>query len=237
MPSNHHRRPTVRPTIRSTVLATAVAAELAVGALLVAPPAHADDTPPAPGDASSAPLPEPPIRTGRTDDAPPAPTPVADPELPPAAVRTGRTGDVGEIPDAAPGADASAADPPPATPDPASDAATGEPSADRGSTRGSDDAPASSPPHEATPPAETPPGALTPSTPPLPTAHTVVEGDNLWEIAAAHLATASGRPRAELTALDIAPYWTRVCMTNRERLASGDVSLIYADEVIELPAP
>jgi nucleoid-associated protein YgaU len=68
------------------------------------------------------------------------------------------------------------------------------------------------------------------------TSYTVVPGDNLWEIAARHLAQATGRERAALTDGDITAYWARVCDANRDRIQSGDVNLIYAGEVIELPA-
>ena len=96
------------------------------------------------------------------------------------------------------------------TPGPPSTSASGEPS------------PASSP-------------SPVPPVPAAPLAHPVIPGDTLWEIAAAHLAATSRRPRAELGALDIAPYRTRVCMVNRPHLVSGDVGLIYSGEVIELP--
>lgn len=235
---------------RPLILATALAAELAVGALLVAPTALADEVP-APGEDPTAPTSEPPIRTGRTDDAPPAPAPVDVPEAPTTAVRSGRLGDV-PPPDAAPVVDDAPAEEPAAPSADGEPAAGGQPGRDPGPRTGTD-GPRSeqSDGHQSGGPTRAPgapstsatgstspaPGpAPVPPVPTVPLAHTVASGDNLWEIAAAHLATASGRPRAELGALDIAPYWTRVCVANRPHLVSGDVSLIYAGEVIELPA-
>jgi hypothetical protein len=63
----------------------------------------------------------------------------------------------------------------------------------------------------------------------------VVEGDNLWTIAAARLAGTSGRSPADLTDAEIAPYWIRVCDENRARLGSGDPNLIVPGERIVLP--
>ena len=86
-----------------------------------------------------------------------------------------------------------------------------------------------------------PDAALPTSTAPVPAAsappaHSVVAGDSLWEIAATQLATMSGRDRAALSAADIAGYWVRVCEANRGHLQSGDLNLIYAGEVVDLPA-
>ena len=65
--------------------------------------------------------------------------------------------------------------------------------------------------------------------------YTVAPDDNFWEIAARHLAAVTGRDREVLSDGDIAEYWTRVCGANRDRIQSGDVSLIYSGEVVELP--
>jgi hypothetical protein len=244
-----------RPLILSTALATALAAELAVGALLVAPTALADEIP-APGEDPTAPTGEEPIRTGRTDDAPPAPAaPVDVPEAPAPTVRSGRVGEL-PAPDAAPVVDDATAEEPDAPATPGEPATHGDPAAGRqpgsdpgprtrqsggqetgGPTRAPEPPSTSAPGSPGTAPdpgSGTAPGSPVPA---LPLARTVVPGDNLWEIAAAHLAAASGRQRGELGALDIAPYWTQVCMVNRQHLVSGDVGLIYAGEVIELPAP
>jgi hypothetical protein len=64
----------------------------------------------------------------------------------------------------------------------------------------------------------------------------VVEGDNLWTIAAARLARASGRAPGDVPAAEIAPYWERVCNANRARLASGDPDLVFPGEPVLLPA-
>jgi hypothetical protein len=104
----------------------------------------------------------------------------------------------------------------------------------------------------ALPPAATPTPTTTSSTtstpatvsPTAPTAvsmtsassHLVVEGDDLWHIAASHLASVTGREVAALSTAEIVRYWVRVCEDNRTHLQSGDLSLIYAGEVVELPA-
>ena len=64
----------------------------------------------------------------------------------------------------------------------------------------------------------------------------VVEGDNLWTIAAARLARTSGRSPTDITDTEVAPYWIRVCDENRARLASGDPNVIVPGEHIVLPA-
>jgi hypothetical protein len=63
----------------------------------------------------------------------------------------------------------------------------------------------------------------------------VVEGDNLWTIAAARIARTSGRSPADIPDAEVAPYWIRVCDENRARLASGDPNLIVPGERIVLP--
>lgn len=62
----------------------------------------------------------------------------------------------------------------------------------------------------------------------------VVEpGDHLWKISATHLDHILGRPaRPE----EVTPYWLSVIEVNRDHLSSGDPDLIYAGEVISLPA-
>ncbi len=64
------------------------------------------------------------------------------------------------------------------------------------------------------------------------TSHTVVRGDNLWRIAANHLATRFGRPA---TNSEISPYWVAVIGANTATIRSGDPDLIYPGEVLELP--
>jgi len=81
-----------------------------------------------------------------------------------------------------------------------------------------------------------PPALATP--PPSPTAgatHTVARGEHLWSIAARQVATATGKPPADVAPADIAPYWRRVVEVNRPRLRSGDPDLVFPGEVVELP--
>jgi len=125
--------------------------------------------------------------------------------------------------------------------------------------RSGDTAPSSAPPRRTPPrPLPTPaPTTTTPARPPIPPApaappaplapsspspattvgatHTVVSGDHLWSIAADHLASTSGRNAGDLTAADIAPYWSRVIDLNRSRLRSGNPNLVYPGEVVDLP--
>jgi hypothetical protein len=63
----------------------------------------------------------------------------------------------------------------------------------------------------------------------------VAAGDNLWLLAARHLAAVSGRSVGDVPEHEVAPYWVRVCDANRERLASGDPNLIFPGERVVLP--
>ena len=60
-------------------------------------------------------------------------------------------------------------------------------------------------------------------------------GDNLWEVAARHLAVTTARARGDVGDGEIAPYWLRVCDANRDRLASGDPNLVFPGERVVLP--
>ena len=82
-----------------------------------------------------------------------------------------------------------------------------------------------------------PPTLPSPPSAPSPTGtrHMVVSGEHLWSIASNHLATGSGKDASDLTAADIAPYWSRVVELNRSRLRSGNPNLVYPGEVVDLP--
>jgi hypothetical protein len=64
------------------------------------------------------------------------------------------------------------------------------------------------------------------------TSYTVADGDNLWEIAAGHLATVLDR---QPSAGEIGDYWRTVISVNRDTLRSSDPNLIYPGEIITLP--
>ena len=88
-------------------------------------------------------------------------------------------------------------------------------------------------------PPVTPPVPVTPPPgSPAPTSevtHRVTPGEHLWAIAAATLATRTSRPVAALSPADIAPFWTRLVERNRARVRSGNPSLVYPGEVLEVP--
>ena len=235
---------------RPFVLATALAAELAVGTLVIAPAASAQEAAPGPGavetgraetpPSSDAPAPDPaeptdpvpvPVRTGRSETS--APTiepdaPDADSTTPSDAasgpVRTGRldatTTDAPTRPAAAPPRSPRASGDTPSDPNPT----TGRRRGTTPAASASNDAPASPAPAPTASPALAPP-----------TTHVVVPGDHLWAIAAQRVAASSGRAVADLMARDVVTYWVQVCMTNRPHLRSGNPSRIYPGEVVELP--
>ena len=94
-------------------------------------------------------------------------------------------------------------------------------------------------PVPAPPPTTAPLLPPAPAAPPLaPTAgatHIVARGEHLWSIAASQVATATGKPPADLAPDDVAPYWLRVVEINRPRLHSTNPNLVYPGEVVELP--
>jgi hypothetical protein len=98
-------------------------------------------------------------------------------------------------------------------------------------------APAPASPVPASPEPAGPPAApVAPVAPVVDAAEVVVApGDNLWVLAARHLAAARGGPTSELSDGDVAPYWVRVCDANRERLTSGDPNLVFPGERVVLP--
>lgn len=193
------------------------------------PPTAATDAPP------SAPSPDPSVRTGRaaSPDLPAAATP-SIPTLPVDAgaslpsVRTGRAPDLGPAGAIVPPAPT----PPtgPSTPAPTRPA-TPAPAPAAG---GANDAATA---HGGASAAAKPPAVSVPAGPPPgPAAHVAVGGDDLWSIAAAHLAQLTNRAVASLPESEVASYWQQVCDANRASLRSGDLNLIYPGEEIQLPA-
>lgn len=65
--------------------------------------------------------------------------------------------------------------------------------------------------------------------------HDVVPGDNLWDIAATHLAQARGRPIDALSEAEVSAYWLRLMAANHGRLRSGNPNLIFAGERVICP--
>jgi hypothetical protein len=208
-----------------------------LGAAPVAAAAPSDPAPPpAPAATSDAPpnpvpAPDPSVRTGRapapgdaTGSTGATPGGSVDP------VRTGRAADLTTTGNsttappspAPPATDPSSPSPTPSTPTspPRSGATASTPAANDNSASG------------AAPP---PPSIATGPPPPDPTVHATVIGDDLWSIAAAQVAQASGRSISSLSNAEVAAYWQRVCDENRPHLQSGDVNLIYPGEQIALP--
>jgi hypothetical protein len=108
--------------------------------------------------------------------------------------------------------------------------------------------PASAPPTP--PPPTTPPPDPPPSTTPAPTVavprptapaaptaavHVIAAGENLWSIAAAHLGDLTGRPADAVPDVEVAPYWRALCDLNRATIRSGNPSLVFPSEVLQLP--
>ncbi len=225
---------------RPLVLATTLAAELAVGTLALAPPAAAQSTPdgpldpptveptgtdpePVPADPTD-PVP-PPVRTGRSDPLP-VEVPSALPDAVPAVPVSVRSGRLDEPPPTTPDLDAPDSQPavpptPAATPRDRTDRADGA-----GEAPGTTTSPSAATPAPATPP--TPAAGATDH-------RVVASGDHLWAIAAEQVAATTGRPASDLAAGDVVTYWVQLCMMNRPHLRSGNPSLIYPGEVIELP--
>jgi hypothetical protein len=68
------------------------------------------------------------------------------------------------------------------------------------------------------------------------TTHTVTAGEHLWSIAAATVAARTGRSVPDLSPADVAPFWVRLVERNRDHVRSGNPSLVYPGEVLELPS-
>jgi hypothetical protein len=86
----------------------------------------------------------------------------------------------------------------------------------------------------------TPAPAPLASSPPSPASEatrTVSAGEHLWSIAASTVAVRTGRSVEALSPADIAPFWARLVERNRSRIRSGNPSLVYPGEVVELPPP
>jgi hypothetical protein len=191
------------------------------------PPTATTDVPP------SAPSPDRSVRTGRavSPNLPAVATP-SIPTLPVDAgaslptVRTGRAPDLG-----AAGTSVPPVSTPPtgsSTPDPTRPAAPG-PAPTAGATHDAATA------HGTAAAAKPPTISVPAGPPPGPAAHIAVGGDDLWSIAAAHLAQLTNRAIVSLPEGEVASYWQQVCDANRARLRSGDLNLIYPGEEIQLP--
>jgi hypothetical protein len=88
----------------------------------------------------------------------------------------------------------------------------------------------------APPPAPVPPApAATPTAPPGPGVHVIEPGENLWTIAAAQVGTTTNRAAGTVPAVEVAPYWLALCELNRATIRSGNPSLVYPGEVLQLP--
>jgi hypothetical protein len=62
---------------------------------------------------------------------------------------------------------------------------------------------------------------------------TVQHGNCFWQIASDHLSDTLGR---EVSDHEVAAYWRALIEHNRSRLVTGDPNLLFAGQVIELPA-
>jgi hypothetical protein len=90
-------------------------------------------------------------------------------------------------------------------------------------------------PTPAPPAADRPTGSPDPG--PSDASRIVASGDDLWHLAAAHLAATTGRARDALTLEEIVAYWRLVCDDNRPRLRSGDPNLVFVGEEVVLRSP
>jgi hypothetical protein len=67
--------------------------------------------------------------------------------------------------------------------------------------------------------------------------HRVARGENLWVIASARLASATGRSVADLPGAEVHAYWRRVLAANAGLLRSGDPDVVFPGEPVVLPSP
>ncbi|MCU1456621.1 MAG: LysM domain/BON superfamily protein [Actinomycetia bacterium] len=77
--------------------------------------------------------------------------------------------------------------------------------------------------------------AATPPAPAVATHHVIGAGESLWSIAAQHLRDATVVPARAVDEADVARYWARVVAVNRAALRSGNPSLVFPGEIVELP--
>jgi nucleoid-associated protein YgaU len=70
---------------------------------------------------------------------------------------------------------------------------------------------------------------------PVPELHVIAAGENLWTIAAAHVAMLTNRSAGAAPAAEVVPYWRALCDLNRATIRSGNPSLVYPGEVLRLP--
>lgn len=67
--------------------------------------------------------------------------------------------------------------------------------------------------------------------------HVVRAGEDLWAIAARHLAAETGQSLGELDDAQVGDYWRRVIHANRATLRTGDPDLLLPGEIVVLPPP
>jgi len=70
---------------------------------------------------------------------------------------------------------------------------------------------------------------------PATSVYVVRTGDNLWTIAADHLAKREEVPATQITDADVADFWRELVELNASSLASGDPNVIFPGETIALP--
>lgn len=66
-------------------------------------------------------------------------------------------------------------------------------------------------------------------------AYVVRSGDNLWTIAALHLAAREDVPAEQISDAEVADFWRELVALNASLLASGDPDVIFPGETLDLP--